>query len=38
MIFVCFVQAYVGCKVYEMFVKFMQNRTEIFSTASKLFE
>jgi len=37
MIFVCFVQVYVGCKVYWMCVRLMQNQIKLFSTATKLF-
>jgi len=37
MIYVCFVQAYVGWKVYWMCVRLMQNHMKLFSTATKLF-
>jgi len=33
----CFVQVYVGCKVYYMCVRLIQNRMELFSTAAILF-
>jgi len=37
MTFVCFVQVYVGCKVWLMCVRLMQDCMKLFSTAAKLF-
>jgi len=37
LIFVCFVQVYVGCKEYQMCVRLMQIHMGLFSTATKLF-
>jgi len=37
MIFVCFVQVYVGCKEYQIYVRLVQNHMALFSIATKLF-